>query len=623
MIKTIALWTVTLAVSASPAVPATSAADPVPDRSGPAVFADYEAAASVLGLSIRPAGDRTEVFIDLDGPADISDYMLENPARVVIDLSGARHALPREQFPAIDRGGVVGVRTSQFNSSVVRVVLDLSSAVDYRVAQDDDGVRVSFTNPGSDFQPWQSGTPAGGVAEGLLDASNAEEASAPRQNDTAAQASAADEPESSLPLPEPIIAEQPPISVTFEGVAIRDVIATFAAFSGRSIVTGAGIEGMVDATITEQPWDIALQAILQSLGLEAQEMESGIIRVEEMGKLQERVDLAPAIMRQFPIRYISVDSVVPAVEGLLSETGKVTRSRSTNTLIVTDRPSVVEGIAPIIDALDERTAEVTVSAKIIFVDRTALEQLGVVYDIKDSRGNQLNEVTPGFTDSNNDGVLEPSEMTEEDVVLLGGSSIAALANANDRLQNPALQILSSLVLGRHTLVNFLEALQSLQLTDIQAVPSIKVMDQRQARVQVGEETPIRVLDASSAGGGEGGPRATVNFKETGIILEVTPRITGSQVLLELHAERSSAVPAESDIGATFQTQEATTQVLLDDGETAVISGLTLVEKNTIRSGIPYLMDLPVLGGLFRTTRDQENKRDLLIMVTPHIDRSGN
>src|SRR5206468_7884232 len=126
----------------------------------------------------------------------------------------------------------------------------------------------------------------------------------------------------------------------------------------------------------------------------------------------------------------------------------------------------------------------------------------------------------------------------------------------------------------------------------------------------GERTPVRTIDAGSQTGGGGAPRASVRTELTGVILRVTPHITGNQVLLDLHAERSNIALAPSDLGFTFQTQEAETQVLVDNGETAVIGGLTIIEKTKVRAGIPFLMDLPVLGSLFRQTSDRENKRDL-------------
>jgi type IV pilus assembly protein PilQ len=113
----------------------------------------------------------------------------------------------------------------------------------------------------------------------------------------------------------------------------------------------------------------------------------------------------------------------------------------------------------------------------------------------------------------------------------------------------------------------------------------------------------------------------VSFEETGIILEATPHVTAdNNILLDLKAERSAPVLAESDVGLIFQTQEAESRVLVRDGETVVIGGLTVTETNELRSGIPFLMDLPLIGGLFRTTRRSQVQRDLIILVTPNIVR---
>ena len=88
--------------------------------------------------------------------------------------------------------------------------------------------------------------------------------------------------------------------------------------------------------------------------------------------------------------------------------------------------------------------------------------------------------------------------------------------------------------------------------------------------------------------------------------------------MDLHAERSGVQIAPGDIGFVFQTQEGTTRLILEDGETGVIGGLTVSEVTKTVSGIPILMDLPLIGALFRTTRSDDNKQDLLILVTPHI-----
>ena len=180
------------------------------------------------------------------------------------------------------------------------------------------------------------------------------------------------------------------------------------------------------------------------------------------------------------------------------------------------------------------------------------------------------------------------------------------------------------------MLGFIDALQSVQLTDVEARPSIRVLDNHTAKIVVGEETPVRVVDAGAQGGGaedggsaRSGPVATVDYKETGVILEVTPRVAPSgDVHLDLVAERSSADLGPSDVGVVFRRQKAESRVLVGDGETVVIGGLTVEEKSEARAGIPLLMDLPLLGALFRTRRESLVQRDLIILVTPTVVRAG-
>lgn len=278
--------------------------------------------------------------------------------------------------------------------------------------------------------------------------------------------------------------------------------------------------------------------------------------------------------------------------------------------------------------LDVRTPQVSIQAKIIFVNRTDLDELGLTYELKDSRGNQINQLSDGAADLDGNGSIDlPDEAVNqgEAVVLLGGNSIAALGNARERLASPSLTLLSSLVIGRHQLVSFLDALSSVQLSDVQAIPQVTTLDNVQARLKVGSDVPVRTIDAGAAGGGGGVfPTAQVTTEETGIILEATPHVTANgNILLDLSAERSSAEFTASDAGFIKNTQEARTRVLVEDGETVVIAGLTQSERTEFRSGIPLLMDLPVIGRLFRVNREQLVQRDLIILVTPHIVRGSN
>ena len=429
----------------------------------------------------------------------------------------------------------------------------------------------------------------------------------------------------------PAQAARDSITVSFYETPIRDVLFAFAEFSGRSIVAGAQVEGLLSAEIRKQPWDVALRTLVEAYGLVVHEQDDGIIRVEDAGQLFENEAVLPVATRSFRISYVEAGELEVLAAALLTERGRTSVGVATNTLVVNDIPRVLDAVAELVMTLDVRVRQVDIAAKIIFVNRTALEGFGITYDLKDTGGNQLNRLTPGIADTDGDGVLSlPAEQVPRgtDVVALGGNSIAALGNATNRIVGPTLSVLTSLVVGRATLVGFIDALDAIELTDVEAQPSVRVMDNRTARIVVGEETPVRVIDAGAqlqtgSGDGSGGglPIATVDYIETGVILEVSPRITdGGDILLDLSAERSSADLAPSDVGLTFRRQKAESRVLLRDGETVVIGGLTVTETGEVRSGIPLLMDLPLLGRLFATERKSSIQRDLLIMVTPTIVR---
>ncbi|HEY7479561.1 MAG TPA: type II and III secretion system protein, partial [Gemmatimonadales bacterium] len=253
------------------------------------------------------------------------------------------------------------------------------------------------------------------------------------------------------------------------------------------------------------------------------------------------------------------------------------------------------------------------------VDRTDIEELGIKYDLGDR--NQFFNKLVQRTDPTTGEPFSPSV----NVINLGGNSVSAIGNADASITGSALDLIYSTSIGGFSLTTFLSALERTELADIQAEPVISTLDNRQADILVGEETPVRVIDASSqGGGGDGAPRATVQFKETGIRLTVTPHVTNNrQILMKLHTERSAIQPlSAADLGFIFQKQKADNQLLVNDGETAVIGGLTVTQVTKNRSGIPLLGGLPIVGKLFSFSREVENRRDLIILVTPRITDDG-
>ena len=417
-------------------------------------------------------------------------------------------------YDGVKRGGVLNLRYSQFERDVVRIVLELDHAKDYHVERGADAIRVSFGTDQS-FLAWSSNDPAQAAAR----------SKSPRR-----------EPEVQLAANRltRTTAEEPRITVVWDRANIADVVAGFAAFSGRTIILGKDVKGEVTAEIKNQPWPQAFQAILASQGLSAQEMPGGIIRVDAPSALAALDSLEPLETGVVRINYGKAADLTKSIEGSLTKgRGKVIADVGSNSLIITDTRSKVANVADFVRGLDIRTPQVSIKAKIVFVDRTDIEQLGIKYDL--GNNNQFFNKLVQRPDPNGTGgqTYDPNV----NIVDVGGNSVSAIGNASGTIVGSALDLVFSTALGGFSLTTFLSALERQDLSDIQAEPVITTLDNRKADILVGEETPVRVIDAGAAGSQA---TATVQFKETGIRLTVTPHVTSNrQISMELHTERSA------------------------------------------------------------------------------------
>ena len=606
----------------------------------------------VRAVSVVPGPGKVVVVIDLQGAVEVQDFTLSGPARLVLDLTGARLVGRATLYDGHIRGGIKNIRYAQFRPEVVRIVIDLEALKDYQIKRGDKQIRIELGTNRATFDAWSSQA----VASAPARAAPTREPAAEPEAGVMVMGEPSPAPMSgfqskSMSTPggdanPPIINQYlaahaaegaqspaPRITVRWDGADIEDVVAGFAAFSGRTIVVGKDVKGKVTAEIKNQPWDLAFAAVLESQGLTYQVLEGGIINVLNKADFARADSTVPVETRLVRVNYAKAASLVPAVQSIVSKgRGQVVADTSHNALVITDTRNRINEVEQFVRGLDIRTPQVSIQAKIIFVDRTDIENMGIKYDLGSQTQffNSLvqrpiqSSAAPGNNNSNGvpTGTIPTQFYTSDQTIVdLGGNSLSATGNASQAVINPALNLIFSTAIGNFDLTAFLQALQSLSLDDIQAEPTITTLDNRPAQILVGDRVPIRVIDASAGTGTSGStaPRATVSFEQTGINLRVTPHVTANrQILMEVHAERSSVVPASVDIGFTFQTQQADNQILVSDGETAVIGGLTVTEVTVSKTGIPFLVDLPIVGKLFGFTNQQESRRDLLILITPHI-----
>jgi type IV pilus assembly protein PilQ len=630
-----------LLAAASGVVPSALRADP------PAVVATRTITGAVTGLRILPGQGKAEVVIATEGDVVPADFTLSDPHRVIVDLQGAVLQSQPALYDKLSRGGIVNVRMAQYRPDVVRVVLEFDGQRPYTLVRGPRDVRVAVDAP-ANFAPWSSG---GAVAV------------AAARPPAAAPVAA--------PVAEPVLAtrlqptsNKPRISVTYVDADIRDVIAAFAAFSGYTIIVGRAVSGNIPyLDIKDKPWDIAFRAVLESQGLAASEDGSGILRVDSYVNILARQASEPLETRSLRLNYASASSLMQTVRSLLSRDcaagqaaqgsaalqtgatggnaaipqgcivrGSVMSDSLTNSLFITDVPSRLDDLQSFVKSLDIRTPQVAIKAKIILVNRRQIEDLGLRYDLSTAQNffssviSRPDPLTLRPIDTNGDGVPDNVGGTPSpaNVFTVGGQQVAAIANATARVANPTLSLMFSAALGQYDLTTFLDALSETSLADVQAEPSIVTLNNRPAQIFAGDQIPFRQVDAGALTGGAAQPaRAITQLVDAGIRLAVTPQVSANRMItMTIRAENSSASQATSDGNPLINRQEAQNQLLVADGETAVIGGLTVTNVQIVRTGIPYLKDLPLIGALFRRQSRQEEKRDLLLLITPHILDEG-
>lgn len=531
----------------------------------------------IVNFRVVPQGDATQIVIETTGQPRYRDEFQPLPPHLTIELMGAAPDLPLRSYEDIYRGGVRYVVVSQPTADRTRLDIALTGVTSYAVYQEGDDLVVTFDNPGQPFPAYAATATSTGervvVGEPL-----ARRAIVPVGETVGLATRRVQDADEGLPG-----IDGHPVTFSFQGADVNTVARAFAEVSGRSIVVGNVEDLLITADIRNEPWDEALVAIMRANGLDVQ-MVDGIVRIDSIERLRAAetlLDLETVVLR---LNYIAAADVEAVVEPLVSERGSVQSDAKTNALVVTDVPGRIRQIAGVIDELDVQTPQVTIKAKIVFVNKVDLRELGVRW-----RAENLGDPT---VDTH------------------------VLAEADGTLADPFLDLSLGTLASGLNVGGLLQALEQRELADVQAEPQTTVLNNLPAQIFVGERTPIRVLDV---GADTPEAQASVELIETGIILDVTPHITSDgKVLMNLTAERSGVAVADPEVGVTFSTQRANSQIMVDDGETAVIGGLTVQDISSVRTGVPILKDIPILGGLFRSERKRNEKRDLLIFVTPYI-----
>jgi type II secretory pathway component GspD/PulD (secretin) len=249
-------------------------------------------------------------------------------------------------------------------------------------------------------------------------------------------------------------------------------------------------------------------------------------------------------------------------------------------------------------SLDTKTPQIEIVAKLVDIDVSALRQLGIRWGIKN-------------LDIAN--ITNPSSDVDPTTWASGGESnqIGVDAPNSDRVGT----IGGILTRPWGTVEFLLEQLEQKRQAQIISNPRITTVDNREAKILVGQKIPLITQDVAG--------NAVTSLQTIGIQLKVTPHLTDDKrIVLDMHPEVSD-LSTQSTVqgGVIINTSEADTRVMVDNGQTAVIGGLIRTNEGTVVTGVPILMDIPILGGLFRNKSMVKQQRELVIFVTPKLVES--
>lgn len=441
------------------------------------------------------------------------------------------------------------------------------------------------------------------------------------------------------------------ISLDFQDIEVRRVLQLLADFTGINMVAADTVQGNITLRLKDVPWDQALDIILKTKNLDKRRNGNVIwiapvaelikAEEEEAKAIAQSVKLAPLQTEYIQLNYAKAadieklitdgknasnsrggtnsgsgaDPLGDSVGSLLSPRGTVSVDPRTNTLIINDTAQKIDQIRGMIDLLDVSVKQVMIEARIVRATTDFTKEMGVKWGILSQGIMNNNHLLVGGSDTTLWNLREPEFDDER-----GGYTYEI-----ERPQNLNVDLgvtspgASRIAFGLISLSDFmldleLSALQADGYGEVISTPKVLTADKQQAKVASGTQIPYQ-----SAEGGGVNAVSTTEFIDATLSLDVTPSITpDGKVQMNLNITSDSPGAPTPTGQLTINKNSINTNVLVDNGETVVLGGIFEQQTANQQTKVPFLGDIPYLGRLFRKDIKSDNKRELLIFVTPRI-----
>src|SRR3989344_2904951 len=412
------------------------------------------------------------------------------------------------------------------------------------------------------------------------------------------------------------------ISLDFKDADINNILRLVAEISNLNIIAGDDVKGKMSLRLVDVPWDQAFAIILKTNGL-GRVQEGNVVRVMPVSKIKQENEellasrkakekLEDLEIKLLPVNYATASSLESQVKGLLSDRGSVSIEARTNTLIIKDIPANIKKAVDLITQLDTQTPQVLIEARIVEAQSNFARDLGVQWGVA-TLSSSKDKFTSGFGSS----TAVTTGPTQTGLDRTGPFSTqpnyaVSLPAAGGAGTLGAMGFSFGKLTGDPFLLDLrISAGEKKGLTKTISRPRITTLDNKEARTSQGDSVPYETTSSSGT---------QTSFIDATLELTVTPHITpDGSVSMKIKASRNSIGSFRSASGTpSISKKEASTEIIVKDGETAVIGGIVVSDNSDATSGIPFLKDIPLLGWLFKNKAISDSQTELLIFITPNI-----
>ncbi len=391
------------------------------------------------------------------------------------------------------------------------------------------------------------------------------------------------------------------ISLEFSDADIRKIFQLIAEVSNLNILVSDDVSGTISLKLVNVPWDQALDVIMENKGL-AMQRDGNIVQIRPKSKIksldEEERDRIQAEVRKmdlktyiFDVNFANISDVKSQFEAISSKPYRsdvnVSSDARTNKVIVVDVEPVIKKMKLLLESLDVPERQVMIEARIVEASSNFTRDIGVQWGLSYRDGSasfaNLNSVNTSLG-----GVVSTVLPTLTTGGMATGMSFGKLTS-NVQLD---LRLSAAATIGQVKIIS---------------TPKVLTVNNKAAKISQGQSVPYQTVSAEGT---------KTEFVEAALTLEVTPHITSDgSVSMKIKASNNSV---GSGTPPPINKKEATTELVVKNGETTVIGGIYVDSDTETDTGVPFLADIPLFGWLFKSNTKTKLKNELLIFITPKI-----